>query len=144
MIIAVDFDGTIVEHKYPKIGAEIPFAFETLIKLQKEDFHQLILWTVRTGQELEEAVEYCKSKGLQFYAHNKNYPEEPTLSAAPRKLVADIFIDDRNVGGLPDWGIIYRQINGLTEFSDSRYNRAPKKIKRNIFIRFGEWIENLK
>ena len=44
MIIAVDFDGTIVEHKYPKIGKELPFAIETLLDL-KADGHQLILWT---------------------------------------------------------------------------------------------------
>lgn len=147
MIIAVDFDGTIVEHKYPKIGAEIPFAFETLIKLQKDDFHRIILWTVRTGKELEEAVEYCKSKGLEFYAHNENYPKEENSPDVPRKLSADVFIDDRNVGGLPDWGVIYRQINGFTEFNDNSCisnKRATKKIKRNILIRFGEWIENLR
>jgi len=43
MIIAVDFDGTIVEHKYPKIGSEIPFATDTL-KMLIKDGHQLILW----------------------------------------------------------------------------------------------------
>lgn len=55
MIIAVDFDGTIVEHKYPAIGKEIPFAFETLRKLQTEH-HKLILWSVREGKLLDEAV----------------------------------------------------------------------------------------
>ena len=49
MIIAVDFDGTIVEHKYPAIGKEIPFAIETLKKLQQER-HFLILWSVREGR----------------------------------------------------------------------------------------------
>ena len=44
MIIAVDFDGTIVEHKYPEIGRELPFAIETLKKLQQER-HRLILWS---------------------------------------------------------------------------------------------------
>ena len=52
MIIAVDFDGTIVEHKYPAIGRELPFAIETLRKLQSER-HKLILWTVREGGLLE-------------------------------------------------------------------------------------------
>ena len=55
MIIAVDFDGTIVEHKYPAIGKEIPFAFETLRKLQIEH-HKLILWSVREGKLLDEAA----------------------------------------------------------------------------------------
>ena len=75
MIIAVDFDGTIVEHRYPAIGAEIPFALETLKKLAREQ-HRLILWTVRKGKLLEEAVEFCRKRGLEFYAVNRNYPEE--------------------------------------------------------------------
>lgn len=54
MIIAVDFDGTIVEHKYPEIGRELPFAIETLKKLQQER-HRLILWSVREGKLLQEA-----------------------------------------------------------------------------------------
>lgn len=59
MIIAVDFDGTIVEHKYPKIGKEIPFAVETLKRLQADN-HTLILWSVREGQLLKDAVDWCR------------------------------------------------------------------------------------
>ena len=79
MIIAVDFDGTIVEHKYPAIGKEIPFAIETLKKLQQER-HFLILWSVREGRLLEEAVEFCRQRGLEFYAVNSNYAEEKDKS----------------------------------------------------------------
>ena len=75
MIIAVDFDGTIVEHKYPEIGNERPFATSTLRKLI-EDKHRLILWTVRRGKLLEEAIAWCKERGVEFYAVNKNFPEE--------------------------------------------------------------------
>ena len=75
MIIAVDFDGTIVEHRYPAIGRIKPFAFESLKALQQKG-HQLILWTHRTGNELDEAVKFCLQNGLDFYAVNKNYPEE--------------------------------------------------------------------
>ena len=111
MIIAVDFDGTIVEHKYPKIGNEIPFAIETLKKLT-EDRHKLILWSVREGELLEDAVNFCKERGLEFYAVNTNYPEEKgNHDYFSRKLKADLFIDDRNLGGLPDWGTIYRMIH---------------------------------
>lgn len=108
MIIAVDFDGTIVEHRYPKIGKPIPFAIEVLLKLHQER-HTLILWTVREGELLQEAIDYCALKGLTFYAHNANFPEEE-ISTASRKLTADLFIDDRNLGGLPDWGSIYKAI----------------------------------
>lgn len=110
MTIAVDFDGTIVEHRYPEIGAEIPFAIETLKMLTKEQ-HRLILWSVREGELLEEAVEYCRQRGVEFYAVNKDYPEEKlTDKGFSRKLKVDLFIDDRNLGGLPDWGTIYRMI----------------------------------
>ena len=101
MIIACDFDGTIVTHEYPKIGKPIPFAIQTLKKLQEEDHHQIILWTVREGDLLQEALDYCKSKGLEFYAVNSNYPEEEPEHGTARKLVADLWIDDRNLGGLP-------------------------------------------
>ncbi len=110
MIIAVDFDGTIVEHQYPKIGAPIPFAIETLIKLRQEHYHRLILWTVRTGKELQDAIDYCKGKGLEFYSHNSNFPEEELDADTSRKVNADLYIDDRNFGGLPDWGVIYQMI----------------------------------
>lgn len=118
MIIAVDFDGTIVEHRYPEIGRDIPFAIETLKKLQEEK-HTLILWTVREGKLLEEAVNYCKERGLQFYAVNSNYPEEKNShNHFSRKLKADLFIDDRNLGGLPDWGTIYRMIKEKLTYED--------------------------
>ncbi|MGQ1911797.1 BT0820 family HAD-type phosphatase [Marinifilum sp. RC60d5] len=112
MIIAIDFDGTIVEQKYPKIGREIPFACATLKMLQEEG-HQLILWTYRCGRELDQAVEFCRSKGVEFYAVNKNYPEEVFDESISRKVKADLYIDDLNYGGLPDWGEIYAGINGV-------------------------------
>ena len=110
MTIAVDFDGTIVEHRYPEIGREIPFAIDTLKMLAKQG-HRLILWTVREGKLLDEAVEWCRQRGLEFYAVNKDYPEEQREdSNFSRKLKVEMWIDDRNVGGLPDWGVIYKMI----------------------------------
>lgn len=109
MKIAVDFDGTIVEHKYPKIGRALPFAIEVLRALQKKG-HQIILWTYRTDKELEEAVNYCFKQGIEFYAVNKNYHEEQDDYKSPRKIHADIYIDDRNLGGIPSWSEIYRII----------------------------------
>ena len=77
-----------------------------------EDRHQLILWSVREGRLLDEAVEWCRQRGVEFYAVNKDFPEEDTDKNRhySRKLKADLFIDDRNLGGLPDWGTIYRMI----------------------------------
>ena len=112
MIVAVDFDGTIVEHKYPEIGQEVPFAIDTL-KMLIKDQHRLILWSVREGALLDEAVEWCRARGVEFYAVNKDYPEEEKEknNHFSRKLKADFFIDDRNVGGLPEWGQIYQMIS---------------------------------
>ena len=135
MIIAVDFDGTIVEHEYPKIGKPIPFAIDVLKKLQYEEHHMLILWTVREGQLLDEAVEYCKERGLEFYAVNKNFPEETQPINTSRKVVADIYIDDRNIGGLPDWGLIYRIIK-YGETADSSYKNNENKQKKKGFLSF--------
>ena len=111
MTIAVDFDGTIVEHRYPEIGRELPFATQTL-KMLIADRHKLILWSVREGKLLEDAVEWCRQRGVEFYAVNKDFPEEDLSKnqSFSRKLKADVWIDDRNIGGLPDWGTIYQMI----------------------------------
>ena len=109
LIIAIDFDGTIVEDAYPKIGKPKLFAIETLKRLQDEG-HRLILWTYRCGPRLDEAVLFCKENGIHFYAVNKSYPEEEFDTTHSRKIYADIFIDDRNLGGLLGWGEIYQII----------------------------------
>jgi len=109
LVIAVDFDGTIVEHRFPEIGRIRPFAFETMKALQSKN-HRLILWTHRSGRQLTDAVEFCRLNGIEFYAVNKNYPEEKWCENDSRKIVADIYIDDRNLGGLPSWGEIYQVI----------------------------------
>ena len=118
MTIAVDFDGTIVSHRYPEIGREIPFAVDTLKMLTREG-HRLILWSVREGHLLDEAVAWCRERGLEFYAINKDYPEEErSHDNFSRKLKVDLFIDDRNVGGLPDWGLIYRMVKEKKSYRD--------------------------
>ena len=109
--IAVDFDGTIVDDKYPKIGKPKIFAFETLKKLQ-DNGHRLIIWTVRSGRALDEAVAFCEDNGIIFYAVNKSYPEEEYDNKHSRKVNADLFIDDRNIGGLVEWGEIYIKLIG--------------------------------
>ena len=136
MVIAVDFDGTIVEHMYPKIGKEIPFATDTLKELIK-DGHQLILLSVREDGLLQEAVDWCHRRGVDFWAVNKDYPEEERSknNHFSRKLKVDMFIDDRNVGGLPDWGTIYQMIKYNETWESMHYNHQnpeygqPKRKK---------------
>lgn len=119
MTIAVDFDGTIVEHRYPKIGEEIPFATDTL-KMLIAEHHKLILWTVREGELLDEAINWCRERGVEFYAVNRDYPEETITNNNhfSRKLKVDMWIDDRNIGGLPDWGTIYQMVKNHLTWED--------------------------
>jgi hydroxymethylpyrimidine pyrophosphatase-like HAD family hydrolase len=123
-VLAIDFDGTIVDDKYPAIGKPKLFAFETLKKLQEEGF-TLILWTYRSGRSLKEAVEFCRQEGIEFYAVNKSYKEEDYSENISRKINADIFIDDRNVGGFLGWGAIYRELLG--EGEELRHLKSKKK-----------------
>ncbi len=125
MIIAVDFDGTIVEDRYPDIGREKRFAFMTLKALQK-DGHRLILWTYRSGRALAEAVEFCRKNGVEFYAVNRSYPEEILdETQMSRKIHADIFVDDRNLGGFVEWGKVWQIINNEPFLED-----APSKKRK--------------
>lgn len=132
MVIAVDFDGTIVEHRYPEIGEEIPFAIETL-KMLIADRHKVILYTMRNGELLDEAVRWCSDRGVEFYAINSDVPNDFVSDRDKNfssKVNADYFIDDRNIGGLPDWTTIYKIITrGLTFEQILR-----KKIREEMLV----------
>ncbi len=128
LIIAIDFDGTIVEDKYPNVGPARIFAFETLKELQQKGY-RLILWTYRSGSKLQDAVDFCKKNGIEFYAVNNSYPEEKFDGKVSRKINADVFIDDRSVGGLPGWGEIYQQLLKTEPHIDQK----PKKGLFSIF-----------
>ncbi|MEZ7945276.1 MAG: hydrolase [Flavobacteriaceae bacterium] len=125
LIIAIDFDGTIVEDAYPKIGKPMIFAFETMKKLQSEG-HRLILWTYRTEKKLQEAVDFCKQQGLEFYAINKSYPEEEFDGKISRKINATFFVDDRNIGGFIGWTAVHKQL----------LNDEPEIKKKRGFFSF--------
>jgi hydroxymethylpyrimidine pyrophosphatase-like HAD family hydrolase len=136
-IIAVDFDGTIVEHRYPEIGREMLFAFATLKALQDKG-HKLILWTIRTGELLQEAVDYCRKNGIEFYAVNRNYPEEVLDEKTSRKLNVDIFIDDRNVGGFAGWSEVWQTLHPeggefLHQLKNSEAHHNYRKNESSFF-----------
>jgi hypothetical protein len=133
LIIAVDFDGTIVEDRYPDIGRPMLFAIDTLRKMQ-EDGHRLILWTYRSGRKLQEAVDFCRENGIEFYAVNKSYPEEEDVldASTSRKIHADLFIDDRNLGGFPGWGAVYQTLNP----SQANIQMLENRKKKRGFFRF--------
>lgn len=142
-VIAVDFDGTIVEHKFPEIGKEMLFAFATMKALQSKG-HKLILWTIRTGELLNDAVNYCKTNGVEFYAVNKNYREEVLDEKTSRKLNADIFIDDRSIGGFIGWSEVWQALHPeggdfLHQLKNAEAHNNYKKNEGSIFKKlFGQ------
>lgn len=124
MIIAVDFDGTIVEDRFPEIGEPRPGAIETLKRLKKEGYC-LILWTCRTGRHLAEAVNFCAGLGIRFDAINKSlrYHVMKYNGSDPRKIGADIYIDDRGLIDIPSWDEIYKIIHRRVPDRQDRIDR---------------------
>lgn len=96
MIIAVDFDGVLCQNKFPKIGAPNKAMLKYLYGMQL-DGHKIILWTCRSGQNLNDAVDWCEKYGLKFDAVNDNLPENISMyNNNSRKVYANVYIDDQN------------------------------------------------
>lgn len=110
MIIAIDFDGTLHWGEYPQIGIVARGAVEHIMKLRQEG-HYIIIWTCRQGDLLTEAVNWLLEKGIPFNRINDNSPmNKAEFGGNTRKVNADIYIDDRQIGGLPDWSQIYEYV----------------------------------
>ncbi len=105
-IIAVDFDGTICENKFPYIGTLKPDVITVLARLKQEGV-LLILWTCRQGEALQEAITVCQSNGIEFDAVNENVKELPFQTS--NKIYADIYLDDRSFYST-DWNVMYKKI----------------------------------
>lgn len=95
LIVAVDFDGTIVEHDYPEIGKPLPLALETMRDLVERFDARVILWTVRGGRELREAVLFLEEHGVRLFGVNQN-PETPWTDSP--KAYAHVYVDDAAFG----------------------------------------------
>lgn len=95
MIIGIDFDGTIVEHRYPDIGLTVPGAISVITNLWLQG-HKLILWTMRDGKELDDAVNYLKGYGIPLFGINEN-PEQSAWTTSP-KAYCQLYIDDAALG----------------------------------------------
>lgn len=107
LYIGVDFDGTVVQHKYPEIGEPLEGAIECLEKLQKAG-HRLILYTMRSGERLCQAVEYLEENGIELYAVNEN-PSQKYWTESP-KIFCNLYIDDAAAGAplvIPERGRPY-------------------------------------
>lgn len=104
MIIAIDFDGTIAEHADNGIiDLEILGSIEAIKILQKR--HTIILWTCREGQWLLDAVEWLEKRDIVFDKLNENI-HALRDGHWPRKIIADVYIDDRIPGGFQGWNNI--------------------------------------
>lgn len=95
MKIAVDFDGTCVDHRYPEVGPDVPLAVDTLKDLV-EAGHKIILYTMRSGKALEDAIEWFRHNEIHLFSVGR-YPGQHRWSLS-NKCHADICIDDRNLG----------------------------------------------
>ena len=94
-VIAIDFDGTCVEHEYPSVGMDVEGAVETLRALNNKG-HRLILFTMRSGDKLDKAVKWFKDREIELWAVNEN-PEQREWTESP-KVFADVYIDDAALG----------------------------------------------
>jgi hypothetical protein len=102
-VVAVDFDGTLCTNKWPEIGPANRRLIEMLKRRKRERGVRLILWTCRTGEQLEAAIRWCAEHGLTFDAVNENLPERVAQYGGDcRKVSADLYIDDRALPFL--WG----------------------------------------
>lgn len=107
MIIAIDFDGTIVRGKFPNIEGLMPDA-PKYIQQRAADGHYIIINTCRSGQQAIDAVNYLLEHGIPFHRFNDNHPDQIALYGNnSRKVYAHVYIDDKNLGGLPMWREIY-------------------------------------
>jgi len=142
MNIAVDFDGTCVDHCFPDIGEDVPGAVETLKDLVKED-NWIYLWTVRSGQTLEDAVNWFCEKGIFLHGINEN-PQQIDWNQS-RKMYCPLYIDDAafgcplkenpRTGGKPyvNWDVIREALLDKTQASD--YESCPKCKSLFTFMR---------
>ena len=138
LIFAVDFDGTMVEHEYPNIGDDVPLAFESLLGIQEEG-HQIILFTMRAGKQLEDAVEYLTLNGIQLWGINENPDQSWSNSPKP---YAHMYIDDSALGcplvypdtGRPyvDWvellGLLEKRISDFAALYDRRKAKGAENV----------------
>lgn len=95
MIIAVDFDGTVVDHRFPDVGPDVPGAVDALRVLQARG-HAIILWTMRSGKHLDDAVAWYKERNIELFGVNTN-PQQSSWTSSP-KAYAHRYVDDAAAG----------------------------------------------
>lgn len=125
-IYAIDFDGTIVKNKWPEIGEPVKEVVDFILGIQERD-DEWILLTMREGEKLQEAIEWCIYNGLTPTAINDNVPRmKEFFKNNPRKIFANCYIDDNNAGG-----VYLPPLDGKMDFGSAiRALKAGEKVAR--------------
>ena len=140
IIFGIDFDGTIVTHKFPAIGEPVPGALKT-IRALKQNGHLLFLWTMRGYQDrfpmvLEEAKGFCRQNNIDFHGYN----ESPAQFSDSKKQYAQIYIDDAALGcplklwhdcQVVDWEKVARELFAMDAITRDQWEEIVNDIWRN-------------
>lgn len=128
-IVAIDFDGTCVKHRYPKVGDTIPYSIEVMRELIKNG-HRIILWTIRSGESLNDAIDWFSDKGIILWGVNENKTQHKWSTSS--KQFADIYIDDAALGcpSNPDEEVTGRKIVD--------WEKVRTKLKKEGFLKTSE------
>lgn len=120
MVVAVDFDGTLHQGKWPGIG--FPMHGARLAMKDIKDYGcYIVIWTCRQGDALTDAINWLLEEGIPFDRVNENRPEHiEFFKGSSRKVHADLYIDDRQVGGLPPWGDILNEVKKAKDSFDEK------------------------
>ncbi|GHT63793.1 hypothetical protein FACS189451_10910 [Bacteroidia bacterium] len=112
MTIAVD-SGTLHDGTHANIGNPLPYVVDAIKKI-KNSGHRIIITTCRQGQRYDDLIHFLKKNEIPYDLINENFPVIKEKLNDPRKIVADIYIDKKNILGIPSWDLVY-------DFIDKRY-----------------------
>lgn len=155
MYIAIDFDGTIVDHKFPDMGKPVPGAIEWM-KIWHDAGGKLILWTMRSdgqdnGDVLQQAVDYCDEHDVEFFDVNGNSTQSPWTDSP--KAYAKVYIDNAafgcplkenpEMGGRPyvDWDVVGPAV---LEMIENYLTKKTKAVDKPSPIGYNNTISNEK
>ena len=117
MIVAVDFDGVLVEDQFPNIGPPKASVVNSLWWAMKQTDTEFILWTSRVDDRLQEALDWCEQYNLTFTAVNAGAPSNlGQYGTNPRKIYADKYLDDRSIGYTDRKAVTF--LNNLVRMSE--------------------------
>ncbi|MDR1436893.1 MAG: HAD family hydrolase [Candidatus Symbiothrix sp.] len=106
MIVAIDFEGTLHDGKYPVIGNPQPHAIAAMQKISNNG-HRIIITTCRPIRMQDAMIKWLEENKIPYDTVNDNFPEIKAKFDNPRKIYADIYIDNKNILGLPPWNLVY-------------------------------------